>query len=155
MMQRRAQSLKDLMAVTNILYECGKDMATKYDLHHWDNAYLKTAVIVLVCLLKNKVWVIEDQEMILATYQTKTEAPKLFFEKLAVQPKSSNRGIGSFCLEKIEEEALQSGCSKVVMDVYSKSKHAIQFYFKHGYSKTGDEKTLKYHIIRMEKELQS
>ena len=31
--------------VASILNACGKDMALKYDLHHWDNPYLKSFLI--------------------------------------------------------------------------------------------------------------
>lgn len=30
-----------LKKVSDILFQCGKDMARKYDLHHWDNSHMK------------------------------------------------------------------------------------------------------------------
>lgn len=38
--------------INNILFDCGKDMAKKYDLHHWDNSHLKNFIIILLCELK-------------------------------------------------------------------------------------------------------
>ena len=143
----------DIIAVTNILHSCGKDMAKKYDIHHWDNPWIKTLIIVLMCLKNNKGYVLEQAGSIVATYQIKVADGSLYFEKLAVKPEMSGRGLGSFCLNEIEEIAQKSGCKKVRMDVYSKSKHAIQFYKNHGFSQTGLNTTLKYQVVCLEKEL--
>ena len=35
-----------LIKVSDILYKCGKDMAEKYGLHHWDNSKLKNTAVV-------------------------------------------------------------------------------------------------------------
>ena len=149
---RVIHSFRDVLSVTDILHACGKDMARKYDIHHWDNLWIKTFLIVVGCLMRNRVSVVED-ERIVATYQTKVKDSVLYFQKLAVKPSEGNRGIGSFCLNQIEQEATERACSKVQMDVYSKSQHAIQFYKKHGYSQMGEDKTLKYNVICLEKVL--
>ena len=137
MIVRTVQSPRDILAVTNILRTCGKDMAKKYDLHHWDNPWIKTLLIVMICLIKNKVYVVKAKKIV-ATYQTKITEDNLYFEKLAVKPEESGKGIGSFCLKQIENEGRKIGCMKVRADVYSKSQHAIQFYQKHGYRRTGE-----------------
>lgn len=149
---RTVRSTRDIFAVTKILHTCGKDMAKKYDIHHWDNSWIKTFVIVLRCLIKNKVYVVE-YEKIIATYQTKKNGNALYFEKLAVMPEVNGKGIGSFCLNQIEAEAKNAGCTKVQMDVYSKSQHPIQFYVNHGYTQAGEDKTLKYEVVCFEKVL--
>lgn len=142
----------DVFAVTNILHACGKDMAKKYDIHHWDNPWIKTLLIALLCLIKNNVYVVKDKKIV-ATYQTRKTEDGLYFEKLAVKPAESGKGIGSFCLNQIENEGRNIGCVKVRADVYSKSRHAIQFYQKHGYRRAGENKTLKYEIVCLEKVL--
>ena len=38
-------NLTELKKVSDILYECGKDMAKKYDLHHWDNSRIKNHIL--------------------------------------------------------------------------------------------------------------
>ena len=45
-------------------------MAKKYDIHHWDNPWIKTFLIVLICLTKNKVYLVGDERTV-ATYQIK------------------------------------------------------------------------------------
>lgn len=148
----KIHAVKDLIIVTKILYACGKDMAMKYDIHHWDNPWIKTFVIVLRCLVKNQIYVVGDQKIV-ATYQTKKNGDALYFEKLAVMPEVNGKGIGSFCLKQIEAEARNTGCAKVQMDVYSKSQHAIQFYLNLGYTQVGVDKTLKYEVVCLEKVL--
>lgn len=49
-------NLSGQFKVNNILYDCGKDMAKKYDLHHWDNSHFKNLIIVVLCELKNAVY---------------------------------------------------------------------------------------------------
>ena len=144
---------RDYASVVRILHACGKDMGRKYDLHHWDNPWFKTLIIVASSSLKNRVFVVEINNKAVATYQTKAEQSTLYFEKLAVLPSESGKGIGSLCLRLIEEEARAKRCAKVQMDVYSKSSHAIGFYEKHGYKNAGVNKTLKYDVVCMEKEL--
>lgn len=153
MKARAISTLRDYLSVARILYACGKDMGKKYSLHHWDNPWLKTVIIVVWSSLKNRVFVVEDGKRAVATYQTKTEQDTLQFEKLAVLPIEGGKGIGGYCLQLIEEEAAGRGCTKVRMDVYFKSSHAIEFYIKHGYKRVGDDKTLKYDVICMEKNL--
>lgn len=143
----------DYFSVVRILHACGKNMGRKYDLHHWDNPWFKTVIIVILSSFRNRVFVVEDNGKAVATYQTKAEHDTLYFEKLAVLPSKSGKGIGGLCMRQIEEEALTKRCAKVKMDVYSNSAHAKEFYENHGYKIVGVNKTLKYDVICMEKEL--
>lgn len=145
--------IKGLLAVSYILYKCGKDMAHKLDLHHWNNPYIKSFVIVCICSLKNSVYLVSNEKEKVATFQVRQQGEKLYFEKLATSPSDYGKGIGSFCMNQIEEIALKKGCKKVCMEVYSLSQHAIKFYEYHGYITNKVESTLKYKIIKMEKNL--
>lgn len=52
--------------VNSILYNCGKDMAEKYDLHHWDNSHFKNFIIVVLCVLKNScIWLVKKTILLL------------------------------------------------------------------------------------------
>ena len=57
--------------VNKILYECGKDMAKKYDLHHWDNGFIKNTIIIVLCMLKNNIYLIKSHNTVVATFQIK------------------------------------------------------------------------------------
>lgn len=152
MKSKMVHTLGDYLSVVRILHACGKDMSRKYDLHHWDNPWFKTIIIVVLSSLRNRMYVVEASGKVVATYQTKAEHGILHFEKLAVLPSEKGKGIGSLCMSLIEEEARKKRCTKVQMDVYSKSFHAIEFYKKQGYKKVKDVQTLKYDVICMEKE---
>lgn len=141
------------LKVNNILFDCGKDMAVKYDLHHWDNSHLKNFIIIVICELKNTVYLVTDNEMPIATFQTRKVGKVMHFEKLASSPKNSGKGVGSFCMNKIEGIARKAGCERVSMEVYSPSQHALEFYLHRGYVVCGNTKTIKYAEIKMEKVL--
>lgn len=139
------------LKVNKILYDCGKYMAKKYDLHHWDNSHFKNFIIVLLCEIKNNVYLIYEDGKAIATFQTKRVKEVLKFEKLATSPNCMAKGIGTYCLKVIEQQANDLGCKKINMEVYSSSQHAIDFYLHRGYVVTSKTKTLKYSEIIMEK----
>jgi GNAT superfamily N-acetyltransferase len=142
-----------LNAVAHILNACGKDMANKYDLHHWDNPFIKTLIIVGLCDLKNEIYILYDGNKPVATFMTKRNQDELHFEKLGTLPSESGKGIGSYCMSKIEEMAKDVSCKKVVMEVYEPSHHAISFYEHKGYTVVGMTDTLKYKEVKMEKRI--
>lgn len=143
--------VKKALTVAQILYRCGKDMANRYSLHHWDNPMIKSCVIVFLCLLKNQIYLVMDSGNAIATFQLKKLEDTLFFEKLAVIPEEAGKGYGSYCMKLIEAKAKKMGCGKVRMEVYDKSKHAIAFYMCKGYSQVGEIDTIKYTDLIMEK----
>ena len=108
---------------------------------------------VVLCILKNEVYVVSDDEKDLATFQVKVMEDALYFEKLGVRPTASGVGYGSYCMKCIEKLAEKKSLKRVKMEVYDKSNHAIQFYEKRGYRKAGTDGTLKYTELIMEKEL--
>ncbi len=143
-----------LLAVTDILYKSGKDMAQKFDLHHWDNSRLKTLVIVLLCAMKNNIFLIYDKNLAIATFQTRKLENSLLFQKLATEPSFIGKGIGSFYLNEIEQAGKLVGCDSIICEVYDKSEHAINFYLRKGYTVHGAESTLKYKQLKPRKELE-
>ena len=126
-------------------------MASKYDLHHWDNFYLKTLAIVCICWLKNNIYLVSNGSNKIATFQTRKDGDVLKFFKLATVPDCMGKGIGSFCLKEIENIALSLGCKEVSCDVYDKSEHALNFYLHKGYTVCGTKETLKYKELELKK----
>lgn len=145
--------IPQLTKVAAILNACGKDMARKYNLHHWDNPYIKSFAIVCLCVLKNEVFLLYSDNSPVATFQIKVKNETLHFEKLGTLPSAAGQGIGSLCMKKIETIAQKRGCNKVVMEVYEPSQHAITFYENKGYKSVGMVDTLKYREIKMEKNI--
>lgn len=142
-----------LKKVSSILYECGKDMVKKYGLHHWDNSHIKTWLIVVLCALKNDIYLVYISQKPIATFQINKTKNTLKFQKLATLPAFEGQGIGSFCIQEIERLAREAGCSEVICDVYDKSEHAKSFYEHRGYSTYGSAETLKYRELKLRKEL--
>lgn len=146
-------NLSGQLKVNNILFDCGKDMANKFDLHHWENSHFKNFIIIAMCELKNTVYLVTDKGDPIATFQTKKIGKMMRFEKLASLPQNSGKGVGTFCIKKIENIAKEAGCDKVCMEVYSPSQHALDFYLHRGYIVCGETRTLKYSEVKMEKRL--
>lgn len=146
--------ISQLYRVAYILNACGKDMVQKYNLHHWDNPFIKSFVIVILCALKNHVYLLQNSEDIaVATFMTRKQGNALHFEKLATLPFESGKGIGSLCLKEIEKLAKAYNCNRVIMEVYELSQHAISFYNNKGYRTVGTKETLKYKELKMEKSI--
>lgn len=150
----RKCSIAGLAKVSDILYECGMDMAKKYDIHHWDNSHIKNHIIVALCALKNDIYLVYDEKTPVATFQTRKTGRKSFlFQKLATAPSFSGGGIGSYCLREIERLAKENGCTEVICEVYDKSEHAKSFYAHRGYTAYGTTETLKYSECKLRKEV--
>ena len=142
-----------LFHVAEILYQCGKDMAVKYSLHHWDNSHFKTWIIVLLCVIKNEIYLVYDDEIPVATFQTRKVKRSYLFQKLATSPKFSGSGIGAFCLNEIERIGRDNGCSELLCEVYQESLHAKEFYHRRGFETYGAVDTLKYREEKLRKRL--
>lgn len=151
--QVKLWNIKDLNRVCKILYLAGKSMAEKYGLQHWNNSYFKDCVIVFLCVLKNKIFLVLSEDVAVATFQTKTNEKELLFQKLATHPQYEGNGIGSYCMEQIESIAKENACSDVVCEVYDKSEHAKRFYEHKGYECFGVTDTLKYSEVKMRKQI--
>lgn len=147
-------SIRGLLKVSDILYKCGKDMAARYDLHHWDNPRVKNWIIVALCVLKNDVYLVFDDKTPVATFQTRKAGTSFLFQKLATSPEFAGGGVGSFCLQEIERLGKAEGCTEVICEVYDKSGHAKAFYEHKGYTVYGETDTLKYKELKLKKELQ-
>lgn len=150
----RKMDLLNLMRVCKILYLCGKDMAQKYNLQHWNNSYLKNWIIVIICTLKNDIYLVKKEDVSIATFQLKKNRKNLYFQKLATAPQYMKGGVGSFCLKEMEKIAKKLGCKYIACEVYDKSEHAINFYKNNGYVVYGNLKTLKYSELKMRKSLE-
>ena len=146
-------NIAGLKKVSDILYECGKDMKKKYGLHHWDNSHIKNYIIIALCALKNDIYLVCNEKTPVATFQVRKKKQSLLFQKLATAPAFSGKGIGSYCLTEIERLAKENACAEVICEVYDKSEHAKSFYEHRGYAIYGATETLKYKEWQMRKEI--
>lgn len=147
-------TVRRIIEVERILYASGKYMAASEGLHHWDNSHFKTLFIIFLCLLKNKVFLVFEGKRAMATFQTQVKENILTFEKFAVYPTCIGKGFGSFCWQKIEQQAGNRGCRAIRSYVYDKNKKAISFYAHKGCRVVGEKKTLKYTELIIERTLE-
>jgi len=146
-------NIAELLDVSSILYKCGKDMAAKYDLHHWDNSHIKNWAIVALCILKNNIYLVCHGKMPVATFQTRKINQSYLFQKLATAPEVAGAGIGTFCINEIERLAKSENCKEIICEVYDKSEHAKTFYEHKGYWVYGETDTVKYKELKLRKKL--
>ncbi len=85
-----------LYQVADILYKCGKDMAIKYDLHHWDNSHPKNWLIVLLCAVKNDIYLIFDNETPVATFRIQKMEVHFFSKSLPQLPILQAKALAHF-----------------------------------------------------------
>ena len=150
----RLYDLPALFKIAGILKACGDDMYARYQLAHWKNSLIKTFLIVIYTALQREVYAVEDDGgVVIATFQIKRVENGLHFGKLAVSPTASGKGIGSFCLTFMEDEARRRGLTSLNCEVYDKSKYAYDFYINRGFEAVGEVSTLKYKEIVLKKEV--
>ena len=128
-------------------------MAEKYDLHHWDNVQVKNWIIVALCALKNDIYLIYDNRIPVATFQTRKVNDAFLFQKLATLPELSGQGIGTFCMNEIERLGRNAKCQEIICEVYDQSEQAKAFYEHRGYRVYGSTDTWKYRELTLHKEL--
>lgn len=68
-------------------------------------------------------------------YFAKREMRPLFVEELAVHPKYSNLGVGSFIFEQLEHAAKLHGCTHLVLEVAENNVRALKYYRKRNFFK--------------------
>lgn len=59
--------------------------------------------------MKNDVYIVYEKKNIISTYQLMKEDGSLYFRKLAILPRESGKGVGSFCMKQIEKTARNEG----------------------------------------------
>lgn len=147
--------INSLCKIAKLLVDCGNDMKAKYGLIHWKNSFLKTFLITIYTVIRNRgtLFAVLESESLIATYQLYQRGLSMHFCKLAVSPQNSGGGIGSFCINQMEITAQRQGCKNLSCEVYKKSSHALNFYLNRGFKIVGNVRTLKFDEFKLEKQL--
>lgn len=143
--------------VYKILKKCGQDMYKKDNLSHWLKPY---PIVNIKKDVKTKsVFIVKKEEYTVATFML-SDKKSIFFNddekfiylsKFAVLPDMSGNGIGTRCIEYIEEIVRENNFLGIRLDVYHKSQKAIDFYIKNGFTKLFESSTKHFRVICMEK----
>lgn len=141
--------------IYKIIKLSGENMFKTQNLTHWKTPYPKDS-IKLDCE-NREVFLIKDIELniYVHTFQlefTTVENEKIaYINKFATLPNASGKGIGKKSIKFIEEYCRDKEVYKIVLDVYDKSDHAIQFYKNRGFSITSSKPTKHFSVYIMEK----
>jgi GNAT superfamily N-acetyltransferase len=152
--------------VYEIIKDSGEDMLIKHGLTHWRTPYPFES-IKKDCL-NREVFLIKDLDMdqYVHTFQLgfNENSPDItscqgiiesiaYIYKFATSPQFTGSGIGKRSMEYIESYCRSKGVSKLCLDVYIKSEHAIRFYLNKGFKITGEQPTRHFAVYLMEKQL--
>lgn len=124
----------------------------KQGLFHWLKPYSKNAIkhdcdTKVVVLVKDN-----GTGMYTSTFQMYVvEQKKMFVRKIATSPNVEGKGIGRKNMLYMESYAKEHGCSKICLDVYKRSRRAVNFYKKFGFKITGERKARFFSEFIMEK----
>ena len=138
-----------IQAVYDILRLCGEDMYDNQGLVYWRTPY-PMEKIQDDCLNKEVYVALVDGEPI-ATFQLSVSGDMLELSKFAVLPNQSGHGIGGKCLAFMENECARRGYKGLCLDVYDKSKVAVNFYERKGFRTVGTKSTRYFQVLLMEK----
>lgn len=136
-------------ALHTILEQCGLDMQAKFGLSHWIPAYpierLREDARI------KSVYAVCEDEPVIATFTIGTQAPyyyadsvwqnpharALYVNHLAILPAYQGKGIGTWCMQTVEQFALADDCAAVRLDAYDKHAKLHEFYRRLGYQERG------------------
>lgn len=143
--------------VLRILHKSGQSMFLNEGLSHWLKPYplekLKEDIsdkAVFLAMQSNEVL----GTFMLTKNKTqffKDEDNYIYLSKFAVAPNHSKKGLGTQCLDFIEDWAKKHNYIGVRLDVYEKSIPAINFYKKNNFQVVSTGKTTNFNVICMQK----
>ena len=147
--------------VYSILKSSGAYMVETFGLMHWSKPYSKENITRDI---ENKdVYIVKNDDKYIATFMLSEDTSYYFQEipdenavylsKLAVNPNIVNSGIGTACINYMEEVCKKNNKTRIRLDVYDKSLQAVNFYIKMGYKELFVKDTTNFRVICMEKEL--
>ena len=140
-------------AIYRILFRCGIKMAKQF-LFHWIPPYSRRA-IRKACDSKC-VMIVKDNKLnvFTSTFQMSVQDDKsLYVGKIATDPIFEGKGFGKANMLFMENFAKEKGCDCIKLDVYVKSKHAVEFYERNGYETIGTRRTVRFKELMMKKNL--
>lgn len=153
---------KKVSEVYEIIKVCGEHMYKEQGLAHWRSPYPIEAIkenckereVFLVKDLDTDTYVHTFQLELISKFIDANEVPIAIINKFATIPTVAGKGIGKLSMDYIEEFCSNKGVSKIDLDVYDKSDHAVQFYKKRGFIITGSRPTRHFTVYLMEKRLE-
>ena len=82
----------------------------------------------------------KENNTLLGCVELRKDGAKLYLGMLSVKPNTQGKGIGKKLLTAAEVHAREQGCTKIFMTVISVRQELIDWYVRHGYQLTGENK---------------
>lgn len=145
--QRTPDRIDDLY---DIVLACGEDMYRRLGLDHWHPPTPKDIFRNYAKL--NRVYAVLDNGAAVATFTLTDQPPEpypaerwtsaqhsaLYLIKLAVHPLCQGKGLGRWCMERIENIACQENYDALRFDALTRNAPLLGFYEHLGYRRAGD-----------------
>ncbi|AFY55977.1 acetyltransferase [Rivularia sp. PCC 7116] len=146
-------TVSQIPALHQILVECGLDLQKRCNLCYWVPPY------PLEKMLKDArnmdLYAIKLDSELIGTFTIETKMPSgylkygninwqnpglsaFYMHRLAVLPLFQAKGIGTWCLQQIENLAINRNYSAVRLDAVKTNQKLLKFYEKSGYKKVGE-----------------
>lgn len=146
--------------IYSILKECGEDMYKTQSLNHWLNPYPISRIKEDILL--KRLFLVKLDNQYVATFSLDSKKSRffnddekyLYLSKFAVLPTQSGKGVGTRCLDYIQNIVKNENYKGIRLDVYDKSSHAVKFYIKNGFENLFIAKTTNFNVICMEKRVE-
>ena len=142
---------QEVEVIHDILRQCGEDMKERFGLTHWIPPY--PLHLLRQSAQEKRVYAVFNTEGMIATFTLGKQAPSyyaqlddiwesaqaraLYLNRLAVLPRLQGQGIGSWCLEHIEQLASEEQYEAIRFDAYARHVKLLNFYQKAGYHQKG------------------
>lgn len=158
--------------VYELIRDCGREMLEKQGLSHWGSPYPLESVqkdceqreVFLAVNLDTGIYVhtfqleffgcADSWEAGVIGEDGKCKRQLVAeVHKFCTAPKYGGMGIGTQSMNFIEEYCRSRRVSTITLDVYEKSKHAINFYEHRGFVITGRKNTRRFVVFTMENHL--
>lgn len=144
-MKFRLSTLSDLPQLKRVYRDIVQDMDDK-DIRIWDDIY--PCEFLEEDIRKNQLYVLTDKDEIVSAFAlTKTnsgessvewtnESSKVYYlDRLGVNKEYSNKGIGSYMLDKAKDVSKSLGAEYLRLFVVDVNEPAIRLYLKNGFEK--------------------
>ncbi|GAA0735284.1 GNAT family N-acetyltransferase [Clostridium oceanicum] len=140
----------------------------KNGIDQWDNIYPDRNILE-DDIAKKELYIGVSEDAVLSAYVLNQECDEQYangtwkypnstyyvIDRLCVNPKFQNKGIGTSTMEHIENEVGKMGIDTIRLDAFTLNPHAVKLYEKSGFSKVGFTNWRKGKFHLMEKKINS
>jgi GNAT superfamily N-acetyltransferase len=145
--RRTSDRIDDLY---DIILACGEDMYRRLGLDHWRPPTPKEMYREFAT--SKRVYAVHENGVAVATFTLTEQAPEpyplelwtsarhraLYLVKLAVHPSLQGKGLGRWCMERVEQTARAEDFQALRFDALARNAPLLRFYEHLGYRRAGD-----------------